>query len=183
MAHRSRSLFWPALGALLTIIASTIGAGTVAANNSAAPADTVRIAYTANLAYLDPAQAYTDDWWLINGTLYNGLYTFDRNGRPQLGLAAKPPVISADKKTWTFTIRSDARFSNGMPVTADDIKFSIMRSLDPHLKPAVSWGQSVDEIFVGAPEFAAGKAKSVSGITIVAISFSSLRPSPFALDA
>ncbi len=168
MAHRSRSLFWPALGALLTIIASTIGAGTVAANNSAAPADTVRIAYTANLAYLDPAQAYTDDWWLINGTLYNGLYTFDRNGRPQLGLAAKPPVISADKKTWTFTIRSDARFSNGMPVTADDIKFSIMRSLDPHLKPAVSWGQAFDApIFVGAQDFAAGKTKDVPGIQVL----------------
>src|SRR5581483_6298892 len=144
MAHRSRSLFWPALGALLTIIASTIGAGTVAANNSAAPADTVRIAYTANLAYLDPAQAYTDDWWLINGTIYNGLYQFDRNGRPQLALAAAPPTISSDGKTWTFKMRTDARFSNGQPVTAGDLAYSITRSLDPHLKPAASWGEGFD---------------------------------------
>ena len=104
----------------------------------------MRIAYSANLATLDPAQAYTDDWWLINGTIFNGLYQFDRNGKPQLDLAAAPPTISADRKVWTFKIRNDARFSNGMPVTADDLKFSITRSLDPHLKPAVSWGQTVD---------------------------------------
>jgi ABC-type transport system substrate-binding protein len=69
--------------------------------------------------------------FVINGTLYNGLYKFDRSGSPQLDLAAAPPTISADRKTWTFTIRKGVRFSNGLEVSADDFKFSMMRALDP----------------------------------------------------
>jgi ABC-type transport system substrate-binding protein len=153
--------------ALLLLGAS--GMGTASARRAAADANstTLRVAYTTNLATMDPTQAYTDDWWLINGTIFNGLYQFDRNGRPQLNLAAKAPVISADRKTWTFTIRGDARFSNGMPVTSADFKYSIMRTLDPHLKPAVSWGQTTDAVYEGAQAYIAGKSKDVPGIQVV----------------
>src|SRR5579871_1660892 len=53
---------------------------------------TMHVAYTGGVATLDPAHSYNDDWWLINGTLFNGLYQFDRNGQPQLDLAAGPPA-------------------------------------------------------------------------------------------
>ncbi|HZS92587.1 MAG TPA: ABC transporter substrate-binding protein, partial [Chloroflexota bacterium] len=86
---------------------------------------------------------------------------------PQLDLAAAPPTISSDHLTWTFHIRKGVRFSNGMPVTAEDLRYSITRSLDPHLKPGPSWGQAADEIFQGSVEFANGKARSVSGIQVL----------------
>ena len=152
-----------------TLLTGLLGASAAGRAPAQAAADTttVRVAYTTNLASLDPTQAYTDDWWLINGTIYNGLYQFDRNGLPQLNLAAAQPVVSADHKTWTFKIRRDARFSNGMPVTAADFKYSILRTLDPHLKPAVSWGQSTDAVFQGAQDFIAGKATDVPGIQAI----------------
>jgi ABC-type transport system substrate-binding protein len=56
----------------------------------------------------------------MNGTLYDGLYQFDRNGVPRLDLAAAPPTISADRKVWTFHLRKGVHFSNGMELTADD---------------------------------------------------------------
>ena len=151
------------------LIVTGLGALTPGAGAAPGPArgGTVRVAYSAALNTLDPAQAYTDDWWLINGTVFNGLYLFDRNDKPQLNLVAALPVISAGRTVWTFTIRKDARFSNGMPVTAEDLRYSITRSLDPHLKPGASWGQSQDLVFAGAAEFVAGKAKSVSGIQVV----------------
>ena len=156
------------LGALL---ASTPGAGAHTARHvTAGPryGGTLRVAYTGNFTSFDAAQAYTDDWYVMNGTLYDGLYRFDRYGKPQLDLAAQPPTISPDRKTWTFHLRKGVLFSNGMELTANDVKYSITRTLDPHLKPAASWGQPYDEpLFVGAHDFVTGKATSVSGIQVL----------------
>ncbi|MFA4965983.1 MAG: ABC transporter substrate-binding protein [Thermoleophilia bacterium] len=44
---------------------------------------------------------------------------------------------SADAKTWTFTIRTDAKFNNGDPVTADDIVYTYDRARDPKLGTAM----------------------------------------------
>lgn len=44
---------------------------------------------------------------------------------------------SADAKTWTFTIRNDAKFNNGDPVTADDVVYSYNRARDPKLGTAM----------------------------------------------
>ncbi len=32
---------------------------------------------------------------------------------------------------FTFTLRSDAEWTDGSPVTADDVRYGILRSLDP----------------------------------------------------
>jgi len=39
--------------------------------------------------------------------------------------------ISTDQKTFTITLRDNAKFQNGEPVTSADVKFSIVRSLGP----------------------------------------------------
>ena len=46
------------------------------------------------------------------------------------GMATKWEV-SPDKKQWTFQIRSNAMFHNGVPVTAEDVKFTMDRNLAP----------------------------------------------------
>ena len=167
-----RRIFIPAtLVTLATLFAGAFGAGAVSprhAPSGPTRGGTIKIAYTTNIAFLDPAQAYTDDWWLLNGTIYNGLYLFDRNGRPQLNLAAAAPVITNGGTVWTFKIRPDARFSNGMYVSADDLKFAMLRTLNPKLKPSVSWGQGIDApIFQGAEDYVNGKATDVSGIQVI----------------
>jgi oligopeptide transport system substrate-binding protein len=62
--------------------------------------------------------------------LWEGLYQMD-----PVTLEAVPGVadridISPDKKTWTFHIRSDAKWSNGDPVVAGDFAFAWKRMLD-----------------------------------------------------
>jgi len=54
--------------------------------------------------------------------------TNDGTLSPKGGLATKWEN-SADYKRWTFTLRRDARFHNGDPVTAEDVKFSIERNI------------------------------------------------------
>lgn len=55
------------------------------------------------------------------------------------GLAEKT-VISADGMQYTFTIRKDAKFHDGKPITAEDVKFSFDMIFEPkfeaaHLRP------------------------------------------------
>jgi len=49
----------------------------------------------------------------------------------QAHLAEGYPEISEDKLTYTFTIRKDVHFSDGKPLTADDVHFSMKTVLNP----------------------------------------------------
>jgi oligopeptide transport system substrate-binding protein len=73
--------------------------------------------------------------------------------------------VSSNRLVYTFTIRKNARFSNGHAVTAKDAAFSIQRSL------ALSTGSPVANTYLGlikgALAYSAGKAKSVSGLKVV----------------
>src|SRR6476620_4724377 len=52
--------------------------------------------------------------------LYEGLATLDDHVNP-VGGVAKSWDISDDGKTYTFHLREDAKWSNGDPITADDV--------------------------------------------------------------
>lgn len=169
-AQPGTRLYLPVVSAVVALLASAAVVGASSTHlRTAGPTygGTLRIAYASTMVTLDPAQAVAEDWYPINDELYNGLYQFDRNGQPQPDLAF-PPTISADRKTWTFQLRKGVLFSNGLELTADDVQFSLTRVLDPHLKPAVSWGQPTDApVFQGAQDFISGKAKAVSGMQIL----------------
>ncbi len=60
--------------------------------------------------------------WLP-GNVVEPLVTLDKDGKAQPGVA-ELEMISEDQKTYTFTIR-DAKFSNGAPVTAQDVVYSL----------------------------------------------------------
>ncbi|WP_238335308.1 ABC transporter substrate-binding protein [Kribbella amoyensis] len=60
------------------------------------------------------------------GNVYNGLVKQDESGKivPDL---AKSWTLSPDRKTYTFTLVDNAKFTNGQAFTADDAVFSIER--------------------------------------------------------
>ena len=155
----------------LAVLASSMVAGAAPLRHStAAPTHggTITVAFSGDFSTLDPTQATSEaDEETVGGALFNGLYTYGANGAPQLTLAAAPPTISADKKMWTFTLRKGLTFSDGTPLTADDVAYSISRVLNPHTKPAPSWGQSSDEVFQGWQDYVSGKATSVTGIQVL----------------
>lgn len=65
----------------------------------------------------------------IKLSLYRGLVNYDKDGKlnPEL---AESYTVSADKKTYTFKLR-DAKFHNGDPVTAEDVKYTFARVANP----------------------------------------------------
>jgi class 3 adenylate cyclase/ABC-type transport system substrate-binding protein len=80
-------------------------------------------------------------------------------------IAAAMPVLSADRRTYTFTVRDGYRFSppSSEPVTAETFLQSIERALSPKLgdfQPAAFY---VDDI-EGEQAFRQGKAAHISGL-------------------
>ncbi|MCM2291953.1 peptide ABC transporter substrate-binding protein [Allorhizobium sp. BGMRC 0089] len=79
---------------------------------------------------LDPAHVSIDIEGFIIGDLFEGLVVFDNAGKIQPGVA-KDWKVSDDGLTYTFNLRSDAKWSNGTPVTAGDFVFAWQREMNP----------------------------------------------------
>lgn len=60
----------------------------------------------------------------VNRLLFSGLVKFDSRGLPQSDLAESWGV-SADGKVYNFSLRQNARWHDGTPVTSDDVLYTI----------------------------------------------------------
>lgn len=80
-------------------------------------------------ASLDPVQAVGLPEMQVIRDLFEGLTNQDSQGKIVPGVAVR--WSSNDNKTWLFTLRSDARWSDGTPVTAADFVYSWQRLVDP----------------------------------------------------
>ncbi len=113
------------------------GEGGTTGNGGGGAKNEFRINLSTEPPTMDPAQAQDQvSATVING-VYEGLTRMNEKGEV-LPAVAKEWKISEDGKKYTFTIREDAKWSNGDPVTANDFEFSWKRVLDPQLKPKVS---------------------------------------------
>lgn len=93
-----------------------------------------------------------------------GIYTLGKNAKVVNALATKTEN-SKDGKTWTFTLRKNAKWSNGDPVTAKDFVFSWRRTVSP------STGSEYSYLFSGiknADAIVAGK-KATSSLGVKAV--------------
>lgn len=79
---------------------------------------------------LDPHRAQGVNAANILRDLYEGLTAETPDGEVIPG-AAERWTVSRDGKTYTFTLRANARWSNGDPVTAEDFVAGLRRSADP----------------------------------------------------
>jgi len=113
--------------------------------------------------------------------IYSGLVTISPDLEIQLDLA-EAVDISADGTVYTFTMRENAFFHSGRPVTAVDVAYSINRATSRQLQSTVARAYLGD--IVGVREHIAGVADDVSGIEVIdkrTIRFTLDAPKPFFL--
>lgn len=80
-------------------------------------------------ASLDPAKAVGLPEIQVIRDLFEGLVNQDAKGNIIPGVATR--WQSNDNRVWTFTLRDNARWSDGSPVTAEDFVYSWQRLVDP----------------------------------------------------
>lgn len=85
---------------------------------------------TAEINTLDASKATDQASYEQINNIEEGLYLLGKNAKVQNALATKT-TTSKDGKTWTFTLRKNAKWSNGDPVTAQDFVYSWRRTVDP----------------------------------------------------
>ncbi|MBV9543468.1 MAG: hypothetical protein JOY61_03715, partial [Chloroflexi bacterium] len=108
-------------------------AQTAAATTAAQPASGSAPLVQASLANLSKtlhpypdSASYTQSWVDVASLIWSGgLLDFDWDALDyKPGMAIEMPRVSADSKTYTFTLRNDLKWSDGSPVTVDDFVFA-----------------------------------------------------------
>jgi oligopeptide transport system substrate-binding protein len=112
---------------------------------------------------LDPAIVETGPGDIV-GAIFSGLVRIDKDLKivPDLAESWK---VSDDGKTYTFSLRKNAKFHDGRQVTAADFKYSWERACDPAVKSPKASSFLAD--IAGAKERLAGTAPGISGVKVV----------------
>ncbi len=155
-----RSLFIvPVVVALVAVAGCGSDSGSSGSSTAAAgdvpQGGTLRVGAVDNPDHLDPAFAYTAESWEILEATNNGLLGFkkvagDAGTEVEADLAKALPTVSADGKTYTFTLRDGIKFG---PPASRAIKASDFKATIERLFKSGSPGVGFYTGIVGAEEF------------------------------
>lgn len=111
-----------------------------AAPVQAAPEKVVfRVSNSAEPESLDPAKVQgVPEHRLIQG-LFEGLVACDPVTADSIPGVAESWTVSDDGLTYTFTLRKNAKWSDGTPITANDVVYSWLRELNPETASPYAW--------------------------------------------
>ncbi len=100
------------MSSILSACSGSVGTGAI-----------VKIGWTGEPDTFNPGMAVLEESFSIFNLIYDTLYELNLDGSYRLSLAESAKV-SGDGKIWTFKIRDGVKFSDGVPLTADDVAFS-----------------------------------------------------------
>jgi len=126
------------IGRFLTaFLAALFLAAALPAAGLAADKDTLVIAFPESISLLDAGQEGAIAQYYIQQLVTEGLVAIDATGKVSPALADS--WTEEDATVWTFTLRQGAKFSDGTPVTAEDVLYSIERDSDPEREPSIAY--------------------------------------------
>jgi oligopeptide transport system substrate-binding protein len=142
---RKKSHLSVSLLSLLTVLITLLSACSQTGNNSTDKADDnhqVLVSSSVGAGYsdirsFDPASAADIASGRATSAVFTGLVSLDDGGNFQKQLASGWQ-ISDGGLTYTFTLKDGLTFSNGRPLTAADVAYSLNRALDPATQSPVA---------------------------------------------
>jgi peptide/nickel transport system substrate-binding protein len=148
------------VAALAAAVAVTASGGTSAKNAS----KTLNLsAAQTDVDYTDPALAYGVLSWQIEYETCSKLLDYaDGSSELTPDAAAGLPVVSANGKTYTFTIKSGIKFNDGSSLTANSFVAAFNRDANPSMNSPVN---AFMTDVVGYDNVVNKKASKVSGVT------------------
>ncbi|MGZ9584806.1 ABC transporter substrate-binding protein [Paenibacillus marinisediminis] len=140
-----------------------------AADKSLNPAPAASRTDTAIFGITDPSGVFNPLWaessydvYIVN-TIFGGLIKVKADGTYEPDMADY--TVSDDSKVITFKLKDGVKFSDGSPVTAEDIAFTTTLMYDPDYDGPSDVMQYAP--LVGAKEYKEGNAESISGIKVI----------------
>jgi peptide/nickel transport system substrate-binding protein len=148
----------------LALLAAACG-GPPAAGRNGVRGGTLRV-----LSWKPAMELDTAGFPLLGRAYARTLYGYNLAGPPEQAtvpvpdIASAPAQLSADRRTYTFSLRPGVRYAPPVnrEVTAQDFITAIQRLYD---KTSPSYGQQYANLIVGASRFGARKASRISGLT------------------
>ncbi|WP_082505397.1 ABC transporter substrate-binding protein [Aureimonas sp. Leaf324] len=147
--------------AALAISAAVLSAPMVAL---AQDGDTITVTYKDDIATLDPAIGY--DWqnFSMIKAIFDGLMDYEPGTAKLRPGLAESYEISPDGKVFTFKLRDGVKFHNGRAMTAEDVKYSFERTVNPATQsPGAGFLGSIE----GFEAMQGGTATELSGVKIL----------------
>jgi len=123
------------------------------------------VAFSSHEIELDFRKSYLASEAQIFTAIYEGLFSYHPLTLEPVAALAEKWELSADKTQWTFTIRQDARFSNGEPVRAEDFRAAWLSLIDPERESPYS---SFFDVIDGARDYRNGIEKNPDKVGIIA---------------
>lgn len=145
------------------LLAAGCGSGGFSKQASKGKENIVRIAIDTTPTTFDPAIVQDIDTGDLLLNIYEGLVGWDAENK-LVPVLAESWTLDPKGTTYTFRLK-DAAFHNGRKVTADDVKFSFERALEPKRNSPTAANYLSD--IVGAADVASGKAKELAGVTVL----------------
>lgn len=126
----------------------------------------LKLSATAPLDTIDISKA---NGYGQTGNVFESFYRLGKNGQPAAGLA-KSGTVSKDGKTWTFKLRSNAKWSNGEKITAQDFVYSWRRTINPKTASPYAYLfsgiKNADEIIAGKKDSSSLGIKALNQETV-----------------
>ncbi|MFI9835475.1 ABC transporter substrate-binding protein [Nonomuraea sp. NPDC051941] len=143
---------------------------TSVADPSARKGGTLRVVSPYELESVDPGNMYTTES-LNLVRLYGRSLTMFKPVPGAAGTQVVPDLAESlgapgdGGKTWTYKLRQGVKYQDGTPITSEDVKYAILRSMDP----SRTLGSSHFDLMLDLPASYRGPAKSSSANTDSAI--------------
>ncbi|MCW5939249.1 MAG: peptide ABC transporter substrate-binding protein [Fimbriimonadaceae bacterium] len=155
--------------------------GRFSETSASKPQDTFRYPIVTNPTTMDPHLVQDGDTIDLLQQVHEGLVGWNEKSEPE-GKLAERWEVSQDGTRYKFILRAGAKFHNGRPVTAEDVKWSLERVTSPKLASPVADAYLGD--IQGVSDNLAGRASEVSGVKVIdpkTVEITLVRPTPYFL--
>lgn len=165
---------------LITLLLGCTGKSCAKKEVAALPDTFVWALYTEPKAF-DPGLSEDAYGTFVLNQLFEGLANYHPETLKPIPGVATHWEVSPDGITYTFYLRSDAKWSNGDPVTAHDFEYAWKRALDPKTASRYAW---IMFFIKNSEEFNSGTLTDPNSVGVKAINDTTLvvtlkNPTPF----
>jgi len=128
--------------------------------------DELTVTFSKSEVELDFRKSFIASEAQLFTAIYEGLFSYHPFTMEPVPAVAEDWELSEDKKQWIFTLREEAKFQNGDPVTAHDFRAAWLSVLSPRRDAPYS---SLFDIIEGAKEYRTGAMTDANKVGIIAL--------------